>query len=1221
MRAFRVSAAAAALTLLGVAAPSLATASSGGTAGGPSSPVNLSTPVDFAAGAAHQSATVRAGDARFEVLSPTLVRLEYSPSGRFEDDPTVNVLNRAFPVTHYTAREAGGWLTLQTGSMTLRYHVGSGPFGPQNTSVSYRAGGGTATANPTWDWECPFGQDCQAGAAALAGGAAIATDHTGYQSTAGFIAGLGQADGSSATWSVLGAPAGQASITLRYANALGALGGPAPRTIDLDVNGSRVRTLTLPPTASWNDWSTVTTTAPLQAGTNSVALVCGSGDSCNVNLDTLAIGPAGTAAPAMPDTGPLGGWIRSYDYYTYASGPYSTGYTCPSGAATAADCQAHLEQPHGDGLLDKAGWRLLDDTRSAVWTHQGWAAPRPAGGDVEDGYLFGYGQDYRGALQQLAQLTGPAPMLPSYLFGVWFSRYYPYSTADYEQQLIPAFRANAVPLDTLSVDTDWKSPNNWDGWEWNPALFPDPQAFLDWAKSQGIHVTLNIHSSISDSDPQLGQAESVAGNSLASANCFSGPCKVWDWSQIPQAESNFSLQQSFEQQGAAFWWLDWCCDNSTVSMPGLTPDSWINHLYAQEMANKGERGFVLGRFASSFQSPGQVYAAGPWSEHRSAVHFTGDTWGTWNTLASQVELAPAEASAGEPYVSDDIGSFLGPPPGGDTNPADKNDTPDLYDRWVQLGAFQPILRLHSSHGNRLPWDYPQPVQGIAENYLRLREALVPYTYTLAAQAHATGLPMTRPLYLDYPSVAASYDHPDEYLYGPDVLVAPVTTPGQVATRQVWFPPGRWADYFTGATFTGPGTATLSVPLDRMPVFVRAGGIVPEQPGMAHVGAAPVNPLILNVHAGGSGQFTLYNDAGQGLGYASGQYATTPICYQEGGGSTCGSGGSGAAAAGADSSVVVGADHGSYPGRPASRAYLVNLADLSAPHRVTVNGTALPEVPASSTAAGWHYDPATGTAVIRTPSLPTGASTVITQTGGQPVSRPEPAAVGLSLIPSTPLSVAAGSSTTVKATVHDYGPGSLTGLGVNLTAPQGWTVTPGQAAPATLGAGESATPDWTVTAPSGPAGQQLTATLQATARYTSAATGSAGSATAQQQPAPPAPPPPPPSITSVTPSSGAAGTVETVTGSGFGSSQGSSYLTLADQGTSWGAPYDAATLQVNSWSDTKIVFVLPAPSGTNGVWHLVPGTTATVTVTTSAATSNSGDIAITGSAPARAGPSP
>jgi len=1198
-----------------------ATEASGGTAATTdTSPVNLATPVNFSDGVAHQQATVTAGDARIEVLTPGLLRLEYSPSGRFENDPTVNVLNRRFPVPRYSATVKSGWLTIRTSQLTFRYKEGSGPFTPENTTLSYPVDGHTASVRPTWGWECPFGQVCQAGAAALAGGAAIATNHTGYASTAGFIASLGQSSGASATWTVLGAPVGTATLTLRYSNYVGALGGPAPRTIDLVVNGTDVKTLTLPPTASWNDWSTVAAQADLRAGTNTVALVCGTDASCNVNLDTLAVGPAGAPAPARPQTGPLGGWIRSFDYYTYASGPYSTGYTCPATAATAADCQANLEPLHGDGLLDMAGWRLLDDTRSAVWTRQGWVQPRPAGGDVEDGYLFGYGHDYATALRELSQLTGPSPLLPEYLFGVWFSRYYPYTTADYENTLIPAFRAHHVPLDTLSVDTDWKSPNSWDGWEWNPALFPEPQAFLDWAKQQGIHVTLNIHSSISDSDPRLPAAESVAGGTLGPANCFSGPCKVWDWSQIPQAESNFSLQQQFEQQGAAFWWLDWCCDNSSVSMPGLTPDSWIDHLYAQELVNKGKRGFVLARIGSSYQSPGQVYAAGPWSNHTSAVDFTGDTWGTWNTLARQAELSPAEASIGQPYVSDDIGSFLGPPPGGDTNHADYYDTPDLYDRWVQLGAFQPILRLHSSHGYRLPWNYPQPVRSITEQFLRLREALVPYTYTLAAQSHATGMPITRPLYLDYPDSSAAYDHPGEYLYGPDVLVAPVTTPGQVATSTVWFPPGRWTDYFTGATFTGPATASLTVPLDRMPVFVKAGGIVPEQPPMSHVGAKPASPLTLDVYAGGTGQFTLYSDAGAGLGYTRGQYATTPICYLPGavapgahGGSCAAAAVPGQAGAAGTTTVVVGAARGHYPGELTSRAYQVNLVDISMPKRVLVNHRPLPMTASGGSAAGWHYDAATATLTVRTPSLPTGRAASITQIGGHPVTRPEPAAVSLSLNPPTPVTLAAGTSATVTATVRDDGPGSVTHAAVRLTAPQGWTVSPSTpAALAALTPGGSATASWKVTAPAGTAGQQSTAALQATVTYASAVTGTPGSVTAVQQPAPPPPPPPVPAITSVTPPSGQAGTVVTITGTGFGSAQGSGYLTLADQGTSWGAPYDSAKLQIASWSDTKIVFTLPSPSGPGGVWHLVPGTTATVTVTTSGGTSGDGQIAITGS---------
>ena len=271
-------------------------------------------------------------------------------------------------------------------------------------------------------------------------------------------------------------------------------------------------------------------------------------------------------------------------------------------------------------------------------------------------------------------------------------------------------------------------------------------------------------------------------------------------------------------------------------MPGLTPDAWIDHLYAQEMVNQGQRGFVLARIGASNGDPDGVYPAGAWSAHTTGIAFTGDAWGTWNTLAAEVALTPDEATIGEPYVSDDIGSFLGPPP---TQAG--ADPPDLYDRWVQFGTFQPILRLHSNDEDRLPWQYPQPVQGITEDFLRLREALIPYTYTLASQAHDTGLPITQPLYLDYPGTAAAYANPGEYLYGSDMLVAPVTTPGAVADTTVWFPPGRWVDFFTGATFTGPLTTTVATPLDRMPVFVRAGGIIPEQSPSATPSSAAAHP--------------------------------------------------------------------------------------------------------------------------------------------------------------------------------------------------------------------------------------------------------------------------------------------------------------------------------------------------------------------------------------------
>jgi hypothetical protein len=950
-----------------------ATAGGSGAAPGDTSPVDLATPVAMSDGVAHQAAVVRSGDARVEVLSPTLLRLEYSPSGTFENSPTVNALDRRMPVPRYRAGVSGGWLTVRTSRATLRYKVGSGPFTPADTTLEFADGTRMTTVHPTWDWECPYDQVCQAGAAVVAGEASIGYGVNGYASDAGYVGDLLH-PGDGATWNVLDAPAGSAVLTLRYSNTVSPIVPSGPHTLALVINGRPVTTLVAAQTGGADPWATLTTTVALAAGTNAVQVACATGDSCNVVLDTLAVGPAGGPGPVVPDTGPLGGWIRGFDTFTYQPGT-----TCAPGTDGAA-CQISLEPLHTDGLLDRAGYRLLDDTRSALWTDRGWVTPRPSGGDVEDGYLFVYGHDYTGALRTFARLTGSAPLLPRRVFGVWYSDYTPYSAADIEDSIYPAFQKNRVPLNTLSLDTDWKAPNDWDGWEWNTTLFPDPTALLHWARARGIDVTLNIHSSIDDRDPELAHAERVAGNTLASSTCTAGPCKVWDWSTVAQAESNFSLQQSFQKQGVAFWWLDWCCDDSIVSMPGLTPDAWIDHLYAQEMANQGQRGFVLARIGSSNDDPVEVYPAGPWSDHTSAVAFTGDAWATWNTLAREVALTPDEATIGEPYVSDDIGSFLGTPPLGAGDPA------DLYDRWVQWGTFSPILRLHSENENRLPWEYPEPVQAITEDFLRLREALLPYTYTLADQAHDTGLPLTRPLYLDDPGLSAAYGHPDEYLYGSDMLVAPVTSPGAVADTTVWFPPGRWVDYFTGATFTGPMTTTVAVPLDRMPVFVRAGGIIPEQSSATAATTASPTQMVLKVFSGSSGSFDLYGDSGTGLGYTKGQSTDTPIS------DAVGHPGSAATAAPVtDARVTVGRAHGGYPGEPAAVAYRLDVVDLTGPSGVTLDGRRLARRPAGSSAVGWYYQASSSTVVVTTGRQPTTKGFTVVASGVRPTNRSEPSA--------------------------------------------------------------------------------------------------------------------------------------------------------------------------------------------------------------------------------------
>jgi alpha-glucosidase (family GH31 glycosyl hydrolase) len=173
-------------------------------------------------------------------------------------------------------------------------------------------------------------------------------------------------------------------------------------------------------------------------------------------------------------------------------------------------------------------------------------------------------------------------------------------------------------------------------------------------------------------------------------------------------------------------------------------------------------------------------------------------------------------------ISHDIGGHTQGLQEPGTEPGSTKLPDDLYARWVQFGTFQPIDRLHSNHSDRLPWQYGPAAKASATKFLKLREQLVPYTYRTAAEATRTGTPIVRPLYLAYPGEQEAYATAGaEYLYGPDFLVAPVTTPGTSATTTVWFPPGNtWTDYFTGRTYAGGTTATVTTTLDTMPVFTR-----------------------------------------------------------------------------------------------------------------------------------------------------------------------------------------------------------------------------------------------------------------------------------------------------------------------------------------------------------------------------------------------------------------
>jgi alpha-glucosidase (family GH31 glycosyl hydrolase) len=316
-------------------------------------------------------------------------------------------------------------------------------------------------------------------------------------------------------------------------------------------------------------------------------------------------------------------------------------------------------------------------------------------------------------------------------------------------------------------------------------------------------------------------------------------------------------------------------------------------------------------------------------------------------LALEAKLTTAEGTVGLPYVSHDIGSFNGRPvlgrcDGPENGIAGAKDPPDLYARWVQFGAFQPLERLHSNHGARLPWEYPQPAQSAAAAALRLREALVPYLYTLARETYDTGLPLTRALYLQWPRNPAAYRFPTEYTLGRDVLVSPVTAPGDPAPATVWIPPGRWVDYFTGHAYRGPRRVHLSVPLQQMPVFLRAGSVLVTQPAVATTAAGPARRLVVTAYPGHRGSFRLYDDHGTGFGYRHGRDTWTPISH---------------AASRARATVTIGSASGRFRGAPKSRAWVVRFADVPRPRSVRIGDRALRR-------SHWSYQRSARTITVR-----------------------------------------------------------------------------------------------------------------------------------------------------------------------------------------------------------------------------------------------------------------
>lgn len=556
------------------------------------------------------------------------------------------------------------------------------------------------------------------------------------------------------------------------------------------------------------------------------------------------------------------------------------------------DGDTHLTRktpiPMGYGVVSRTGVAVVDDTASLILGADGKIAARPE--EEMDIYVFAFGQDYRGAVAALFGICGPVPKIPKYALGNWWSRYYEYTDKSY-LHLLDKFEKENIPLTVATIDMDWHysmkleeefgipekywekpeeyglptdrtraSALGWTGYTWNKHLFPDYKAFLQKIKQRNLQITLNLHPAdgiryFEDVYKEMGKA--VGFDTSTNKRI------PFDITNDAFINAYFKLlHKPYEHDGVGFWWIDWQQGVKTA-MAGLDPLWSLNHYHTLDNGLEKEP-LILSRFSGV-------------GSHRYPLGFSGDTIVTWRSLDYIPYFTATATNVGYTWWSHDIGAHMN---------GIKDD--ELYVRYVQFGTFSPINRLHSTKAetsSKEPWVYKGGAGEIAAKFLRLRHKLIPYLYSTDIQTHESGRALIEPMYYGYPEESEAYKCKNEYFFGSQLIVAPVTTPGKdgLATTRVWLPEGVWTDIFTGDVYKGGRVVRMVRPLDYLPVLAKAGGVLPLCAD--EKGNSLDNPQKLELHVfNGNGTYTLFEDSDAGkaetkvVNELQGNVMKTSLCF-------------------------------------------------------------------------------------------------------------------------------------------------------------------------------------------------------------------------------------------------------------------------------------------------------------------------------------------------------
>lgn len=539
-------------------------------------------------------------------------------------------------------------------------------------------------------------------------------------------------------------------------------------------------------------------------------------------------------------------------------------------------------------LTTPEGFGILWNNASVTQVEAGLpAGPSPLAIRSEAGqgidYHFILGPELDQVVAGYRELTGRAPMMARWTWGLWQSKEH-YATQAELLDVAARYRALQVPLDAVVQDWQYWRPGAWGEHRMDPARYPDPKGMLDQLHAQHVHAIVSVWARF---DAGTGNAAELEKAGVLYPELYNNvyPAGKGRWydAYAPRGRQLYweQIGRTLGQDGWDGWWLDaseaelggwWgqMRDVATAAGPGAQVYNAYPLLHTTAVfegsarAAPAKRPLILTRSAYSGQ------------QRNAAITWSGDTMGTWDVLRAQLPAALNFTLSGIPYWSADIGGFFG------GNPADPAYA-ELYTRWYQFGAFNPMFRVHGTGDAKEIWRFDPATQRILRDITRLRYRLLPYIYAASWDVTSRHGTMMRALAMDFRTDAQAVATADQYMFGTALMVAPVTSP-HADVRTVYLPAQNdWFDFWTGRRYAGGKVIAASADIATIPLFVRAGSILPLGPVLQYADQPSGQPLELRVYPGRDGSVELYDDAGDGQGYARGEQATRRITWTQAGG--------------------------------------------------------------------------------------------------------------------------------------------------------------------------------------------------------------------------------------------------------------------------------------------------------------------------------------------------